>query len=265
MNKKRIQITIDRLVNPHNYAHKGMDYSGYGRKISKRLEKSLHKAIWRRCQRLKRTKDLEYTFLFGIEKHRPGIDFIDKDKTQEKFFEYLKKHNIEYQYGFDSFGDTVFCLDWNKYNKLEEIADRLFDDVGFIHESHVNCGHCNNMIPAQPGYYGDQVRYKILHDYLICEKCLKENPELLIEDCINDTGKSVPSWFLPFVKQEGFIKFFDEDRESGFHYGQNDNPETDLNLLEANIDNDVDFDFIFGITDVGQFDIHYNLYYRMNK
>lgn len=184
-------------------------------------------------------------------KHMPGIDFINETLTREKLFDYLENHDIIYDTGIDRWGKTLITFERNDDDKIEKLCKRLFDSVDWS-ENWCRCDHCGVMVNSMPGYYGDQLDYKILNDCeIICRDCLKDNPEWLIDDYMNSREKAVPSWFKSFAIEAGFNELYPYDFESGFHYGQTDDPKKVA--IPKN------HDFLFVINAVGQFDIHFNV------
>lgn len=211
--------------------------------------KHLKKPVWVNPVYAQKLRDYTITL---EPKHRPGIDFINASLTHEILFDYLERKNILYDIGETRYGRTLIAFeDLREVEKLEPLLNRLFDEVDWS-ENWTRCDHCGVMVPTMPAYYGDTREWKLINDCeIICRDCLTGNPEWIIDDCLNSRERALPSWINP---PDGFIKLFDDDLENGFHHGQNDDPEK-VEIPENH-------DFLFQITDVGQFDVCFNVYIR---
>lgn len=222
--------------------------------------------VWRSSQRKHHAKLYRYETNHCIKKHYPGIDFLNEDLTREKMFKYLEKKGVYYDHGGNVWNETVIIMNWHDDipGKFENLCSRLFGQTAW-EEDYSRCDHCYRFASLQPGYYGDQYTYKIINDCeLICPECLKENPDWLIDDCLNDMEKSIPSYMIESIEKEGFKKWIGNngwDFESGFHYGQNDTPQKALESVWRELkykrqsDFESEWDFLFVISDVSQFDV----------
>lgn len=96
----------------------------------------------------------------------------------------------------------------------------------------------------------------------LCPNCALEFVEDVIDYHKNSTDFAAPSWMIDALKEKGFeclenCKIY----ENGLHIGQNDNP-VDIvkNLEEDGITKD--YDFLFALTDIGQFDVNFTVLIR---
>lgn len=132
------------------------------------------------------------------------------------------------------------------------------------------CAQCQRLIHTQPGFYGDTGRFIDLgeesgHD-LLCRDCARQEKESLIDEVFaNHVDRAVTSWLsLAELHEMGWVDALpdDYDEQTGFHPGQDDTPEKTLARWLANTDDYVSFDYLFYVTDVGQFSIGYRLFIR---
>lgn len=79
-----------------------------------------------------------------------------------------------------------------------------------------------------------------------------------IADSLNEEDKPLPSWFNDAdLERLGFALWEQEDKEVGFHPGQNETPDKFCPALR-----DEDYDFVLQVTGRGQFDVHYRVWTR---
>jgi hypothetical protein len=74
-----------------------------------------------------------------------------------------------------------------------------------------------------------------------------------IEECENDHNSALPGWITDEqLLEHGYVLI--DQYENGFHPGQNDDPKQ--------IADGITGDYVFKITNVGQFDMRFNVYVR---
>jgi hypothetical protein len=79
-----------------------------------------------------------------------------------------------------------------------------------------------------------------------------------IEDALNEDRRPLPSWFDDSeLELRGFVRWEQDDKQVGFHPGQNDTPDKFTPALTKE-----GYDFILKMTDRGQFDVHYEVWTR---
>lgn len=79
-----------------------------------------------------------------------------------------------------------------------------------------------------------------------------------IEDSLNEDGRPLPSWFDDSeLERHGFVRWDQDDKQVGFHPGQNDTPDKFVPALQKE-----GYDFILKLTGRGQFDVHYEVWTR---
>jgi hypothetical protein len=124
----------------------------------------------------------------------------------------------------------------------------ITDDNGKVHE-------------LQPGYHGQIATYKVFGDGTIWSQDeARDNADTYIEGLLNEEVASDRWLSDEQLIERGFIKF-DYEAESGLHSGQTDTPQSVAARLKAVQPQAIDL--IYQITDVGQFDAHYVVWYRL--
>lgn len=114
-----------------------------------------------------------------------------------------------------------------------------------------------------PGYYGQVPTWKILG----CEVWSRENARAdipaYIDALLGEDGPISDRWLEDEDFEANGFTLFAYDAETGFHHGQDDTPEKVIERFKGGpgISRD-DWQFIFQITDVGQFDCHYRMWFR---
>lgn len=190
---------------------------------------------------------------------------MKKESVLENIFQYLEKNNIHADYYHDSEDGEMITANWNdleqgKYDQLENILERFDVEIDWNDEWD-SCSECGYGIRIQPTHYGWQPKY-ILDEYggRICHDCFEKNPKEYIELYKENTNVAFPSWAITTLEKFGY-HLVDEDYETGFHYGQNDDPEVVLqDLMEKKI-----YDFVFVIRNTGQFDVTWSVMIKGEK
>jgi len=192
-----------------------------------------------------------------------------EDKKIDRLVDYIVKKELDIQIGIDMDGKTCFIADWNKFDILESYLNRL-EDVTIMWDDNYNyCENCYRFFEALPRYYGDQSHMAVwLSDYeYVCIDCVREFMEDIIDYYKNDYKKAIPTALIEDIKSQGFICLGDIDNnvyrvfETGWHEGQNDDPKAVIEELKNQGVLDV-YDYIFALTDIGQFDVHFALFLK---
>ena len=184
---------------------------------------------------------------------------------------WINEKNLDIQYGETLEDKDCLVANWNEYEKLENMFETMnkygYDIELLWSDTYQQCSSCYKYFDGLPAYYGDQSNTGIWVsdcDYL-CPDCALEYIDDIIEYHKNSTDFAAPSWMIETLKEKGFL-CLDECKiyENGFHPGQNDNPVD----IAKQLDNECitgDYDFLFALTDIGQFDVHFIVLIRSNK
>ena len=132
--------------------------------------------------------------------------------------------------------------------QLRFYDETVTDDTGRVHE-------------RIPGYHGQVATWRHIGDSIWNQEEGQENPAAYIEALLaEEFSNRSDRWLSDETLTElGFHKF-DYAAESGFHRGQDDTPDSVVELLKREVPTATDF--IFQITDVGQFDCGWSVWYR---
>lgn len=155
--------------------------------------------------------------------------------------------------GYSTDKGLILFGDWNSFNKadldeLEEIAVLEWHDEWSICE-------CGKAVRTSGDSYHWKPSYHIIDGCgLLCIECI--DPEEYLEDMVNDPTKAITLNIDP--KEYGY-KLIEGDFQNGFHPGQDDNPINIYKRLESAYAS-----LVFLITDVGQFDMSFEVYGKEN-
>ena len=198
-------------------------------------------------------------------------DYSINEDLMKRIIKYIEKYDCNMSYGFDcNSGEFILVTDWNK-KKFKSLDNWLSGQyhkgvqvlTGFD-DQYTHCSGCNGLICTTPMYYGDTGRYQYIECDILCKNCILEDPEEIIENCLNDSNKAIPDYLTDYIKDQGFVCFSNDDNycpiyETGFHIGQNDNPkdiEKKIKELKHN------YDYLFMINSVGQFDVQWSVFIK---
>jgi hypothetical protein len=185
--------------------------------------------------------------------------------TLNKIGKYFDRKEFDFEIhkpGHDNEKDVIVA-DWNNIpDKLIQMIEKNFE-IDWEDES-ASCIDCYQHIHTTPGYYGDLARYAYINDEgYICRDCfLKDDDNLegfITYSDDKQKEKACYPWMKDMIEKAGFILFNTEEYETGFHHGQTDDP-SKIKKWIYELHGSVPV--LFMITDAGQFDIHFNEYYK---
>lgn len=200
----------------------------------------------------------------------------EKYEKLNKVLEYCDRKGFDFDYylGVAEMGyndKPMICANWNP-PKMKRIGDWIEKFMG--DEVHVDwsdewmrCEDCGKAVRSTADSYGWQASWVWVSDYeIVCHECAEKVKDDIFEyyqNCLESQSRALPSWTQPWVEDAGFKCLESEDAyctrfESGFHPGQNDTPEKALKLAKEILP--YKFDYLFVITGVGQFDIHWAMF-----
>lgn len=191
---------------------------------------------------------------------------------------YLVRNAIEYitihidgyaEPGCTSQHDIIATGNWNDIYKYENgertfVSDipsrvgKLLEKIGVEIEwedEWAECSNCGKLVRTSPNTYGWQPSFKLMDCELLCIDCIEDDVEgyLLSLEGNSDTANTISS-----INPEdyGYIKYSDDNYETGCHYGQNDKPAKiakELEKLEVSR-------YLFNVESTGQFETKWNVY-----
>jgi hypothetical protein len=150
---------------------------------------------------------------------------------------------------------------WRSHEKVSELPGRLFDIfekmgvAGEWGDEWSSCYGCYKLVRTSGDSYSWKPHYAIVGgSELLCQECIKENPEDYLEDLIGN-GESCVTFDLDLTAH-GYLQLNEDSYESGWHPGQNDNPrEVAKKLREHGVDR-----FIFKLDENSQFYSKWSVY-----
>ena len=195
---------------------------------------------------------------------------------QLRYFGYLcdKINTNWHYYDINEEGTcTLVCYWWNfPYdNYIEWLKEKVEVECRFEDEID-SCRECLKAIEITPSSYGWLPNYMADEEMIpVCRECI-ENDVFLQEEFIeilsnhdsHERPRAIIDWFRPISEEHGF-KCLENDEmacerfETGFHPGQNDDPEEIKKWMEENLP---DHEFLFCVDSVGQFDCTWSLLLR---
>lgn len=198
---------------------------------------------------------------------------LSNNQVIQLFHNRVNHHDIELSlYGNDKNGCYNFIVsrheDYDLLYNLEKIfrhSDRIEQNISDIvnigfDDEYITCSDCGQVIKTTPDFYGDYPDYWIDDNGVQCEQCTRNNPDCYFEHLKNNAAAANVFFNDSELLEYGFIRINADDYESGLYPGQNDNPRKIFDQLKDKHDY-----IIFSITDIGQFDIHFAVYYRKSE
>jgi hypothetical protein len=150
-------------------------------------------------------------------------------------------------------------LESKNRNRFESLAERKGIQLRF--EDEIITDEQGRAHEINPGYHGQIATYRVIESSVWAQDEAQENPDSYLDALLEQDGHASDRWLTEEqLTERGFIRF-DYDAESGFHRGQTDTPESVIDRLKLN--RPTAKDFLFIIDDVGQFDCHFHLWYRL--
>lgn len=141
------------------------------------------------------------------------------------------------------------------WRALESRLERLGYSLEWSDEWIVDWHHGGKAYRTQPDSWDWEPRVRVIDgDFLTPE----DDPEDWIDDSMNDEGRPLPSWFdASELELRGFKVWEQEDKQVGFHPGQDETPDKFCPALREE-----GFDYVLQITSRGQFDCRYRIWTR---
>lgn len=162
--------------------------------------------------------------------------------------------------------ETVYTADlWDlkDSNRLTDLASKKGIQIRF--EDEIITDDNGNVHELNPGYHGQIATYQIIRDSIWSQDEALESSESYIEALLElEPEERATRWLNEAQLTElGFARF-DYDAETGFHAGQTDTPQGVLDRFRA-ANPDTEYETVFRIDDVGQFDARYSLWFRAKE
>lgn len=177
----------------------------------------------------------------------------------------------------DEDGETYCIFDgWDDVKKFVEKAGEILGiegdtkdceierelNVSFVFsDEYTTCTDCGKVIRTSPSGYSWQPDFYVGDGFIACNKCFNDTEdyqEAYIQEKINSPKNAINGLISDSQLEElGFVKINKDSYESGYHYGQTDDPEEIYEELSKYFD-----EVVFIIDDSGQFDISFSAWAR---
>lgn len=189
------------------------------------------------------------------------LDYIDRIHQWADMYDGISERGYE--------DKPMICADWNppKMKRLGDWIEKFYHgniEVDWSDEW-MRC-ECGKAVRSQADSYGWEPSYVWLSDYdIACIECANDSLEEIIEHYQNKTTHALPSWMAESAEKAGFHCLETDEAyctrfETGWRRGQDDTPEKALKLAKGILP--YKFDYLFTISDRGQFDIKWNMLVR---
>jgi len=188
------------------------------------------------------------------------IDYADKKGLD------IDIYNGCSESGYDD--KMAIAADWNPDNmkRIGDFIERYFQGNIEIEWSDewTGCSDCYKAVRTSPDSYGWERSWLWASDCeIVCQECYENSVDDIIEYYKNSTDRAVTSDLYQYLEKEGFVCFSPDEYcqrfETGWYPGQNDMPQD----VAMDIENSLpEYDYIFKIDSVGQFDIQWSVYLR---
>lgn len=195
---------------------------------------------------------------------------LTENQKYRRFARWAEAHDFDYDI-YDESDDhdkTLICADWNNHENLIDFFEKIIDwEIDWIDE-YIYCNGCGGRgVRTSPTHYGWMPTYVELScEGVWCEKCAKEDFNIVIEDYKNNPKMLLFRNYIDKLKEVGFTCFTEENAnewctryQTGFYVGMNDDPHKVAKWLEENLPN---HDFVFVAPSAGQFGINWNVFTR---
>jgi len=183
-----------------------------------------------------------------------ALEWLDNNGLYVNFYDGIVEPGYE--------DKPTFLANWNE-NKLSKFAKAVEhgSDVELEWDDEwSSCTECHKGFRISGNRYG-WVKYAHLFTdecEEVCGDCIKKDPDEYLEDLVNNPNKA--EVFDLGLDTLGYSKV-NGTFESGWHPGQDDQPEEILKKIERI---DPDCSVIFKVASVGQFDVTFEAWYNGN-
>jgi hypothetical protein len=150
----------------------------------------------------------------------------------------------------------ILSGDWNNVSRpVQNLLERAGYTLDWC-DAVCSCGGCGKAIQTQPSHYGWKPEYVVSDGDILCESCVEEDPEDMLEELRGNPNKALTLDSID-LNDHGYVRV-ERDFEHGWHPGQDDSPKAIAKTLrERGIE-----DFIFSLDDVGQFDARFSVWVK---
>ena len=166
------------------------------------------------------------------------------------------------KYGKELYDETRYDLPENEEDRkyFTTWLDYLTQDMWGFYDEYSVCEHCNKAFRSSPDSYSWTQNYWLGDGFIICEDCVKEDyAEEYLESLQNNPHTANTILSDSEMENAGYEKVNADSYESGW-YGRCEDPEE---ILEKEMENNPDYDYIFSICGSGQFHTEFDLWRKI--
>lgn len=190
-----------------------------------------------------------------------AMRYIDKKARDYDFYEGVA------ELGYDD--KPTIAANWNNLpRKLQDFLEDRGINIEWSDEW-TRCDVCGKAVRTQPDSYGWTPSYVNLEYEMICRECYDGREDDVVAAYMSDShygfsNRALQDEWIDRLEAMGFSCWSErEDKcsiyETGWYPGQNDRP---ADVFKAIMKDSPDWQVVFVITDVGQFDVHWAAYVR---
>lgn len=151
-------------------------------------------------------------------------------------------------------------------SRLGKALERIDVELEWSDENE-ECSGCQHLIRTEPDSYGWTPQYVWNDDGILCRDCILLDPAEYVATMANDVDKAITFLSADELMALGWHEATPSGSgANGWYPGQDDTPVKTLKRWKRESDSELPDgstrDWVFMISDVGQFDIHWRLYAR---
>lgn len=150
----------------------------------------------------------------------------------------------------------------NSMSRLFDALERIGVDCEWLDEWAM-CDGCSQIVRTSPDSYMWQPAYAVVGDSRYCVECATGDClDETLDEYIGDAGKCLTRSLISEreLVDAGFIRFTVPPCESGWHPGQTDTPDAEVQRFEA--EHGTDSEWLFWLDESSQFYVRFSLFYR---
>ena len=178
---------------------------------------------------------------------------------------YLERIGLDFEYaseygepGYSTAKPAILFANWNRVPRGRmAVIERSFE-CEWSDEWHIAYDSTSKAYRTSPDCYGWTSSLVYTDGDYLTPDDIAADPEALVSILVNDPSRCMTPTTSVDLASLGFSLVV-EDQETGFHPGQTDDPRAVLKRLETTMP---EHDFIFDVTDVGQFDSRWQVWAR---
>lgn len=164
------------------------------------------------------------------------------------------------KYGKELYEETIYDYPENDRDYFTVWLDYLTQGMWGFSDEYAVCECCNKAFRTSPDSYSWTQNYWLGDGFIICEDCVREEyTEGYLESLQNNPKAANTILSDSEMENAGYEKVNTDSYESGW-YGRCEDPEE---ILEKEMENNPDYDYVFSICGSGQFHTEFDLWRKI--